>query len=1048
MNLYMKKIYLIVLLGLLSGFGFAQKTGSRKDVNKTSSSVKGLVIGDNESPIEGALIKVINDTITTRTDVNGKFEIPVFAKDKGMAISISSEGYRDAEIYCQGRNELRITLLKTTDRVNPTKRFNLGYVEQESRVTTSSVAGIGDDKISAAKESVEQNLQGQIAGVNVINRSGMPGEGAYFDIRGLSSLFAGNSPLIILDGVYVNMNGQQSPVFDGVFSNPFANLNVSDIENITVLKGAETAAYGSLGANGIVIIDTKESDGLETSINVSMQGGVCDAPKSIPLLNSGGFTSLMTELAHQKYSMNEVVALFPGLVDDKSMPQYYTYANETEWQDEIFGTGAVQDYFVNVKGGDAVAHYSLSLGYHDVKGILENTDLSRYTTHINATINVSPKVKLWTSLGYNINKRSLKEQGIETAVSPLYSTLFKAPSMAPYSSEALTGNKTVYLEEVKEFDVSNPTALVQVTDNFEKSYNIFASLGGEYAFSQAWKLSFLASSNYRKNRENLFIPGVSMNTIATLNDPEVKNMVKHGVGVGHSTFMKGNLMHHKRYKSGNTLNINVGGLALLMDNEYDFGQGINTSNDEFNSLSNTTDKKLISGYLDNYNYMAYNAAVNYGVRDKYFATVICSTDRSSVFGDNGAFEIYPAVSLGWRLSSEEFLKNKAWLNDLKLRAGVGRAGNSNVASSTGQYFFTSKKVKSINGIVRNGIPNGSLNSEKREMLNLGLDWLAFDNRVDVKVDGYIETSKDMMVNKSTSDFLGYSSFLMNGGEMQNKGVEISANFKVVNHNDFDLTVGGNISFSNSEIKSLGGDQHIITDIPGGSVISVIGGNPYEFYGFKTTGVFATQAEADAAGLTNSAGVQFGAGDVTFVDKDGNGIINNKDRFSLGSATPDMFGGFYVDVDFKDFFLTGQFTFSKGAEVYNYMRAQLESMSDLNNQATSVTNRWMIEGQQTNMPKATYGDPMGNGRFSDRWIEDGSYLKLKSLTLGYNLPKNWLGFVQDGIVFVTGENLLTMFSDYLGYDPEFNYSSEPVLNGVDYGKVPLARSIMLGVKVTL
>ncbi|TKG86916.1 hypothetical protein EYV94_28575, partial [Puteibacter caeruleilacunae] len=311
MNLFMKTIYLIIILGLLSGVAFAKSAAGQQDGNKKKSTIKGVVTGDAQVPVQGALIKVINDTITTRTNSEGEFVIPVYGTDKGMIISVTAEGYRHEELYSQGRTELNISLLQKDARVNPTQKFDLGFVTQQKRVATATVDGLTTDKISEVNETAEQALQGQVAGVNMIKRSGMPGEGAYFDIRGISSLYASNSPLVILDGVYVNMAGEQSPVFDGIFSNPFANLNVSDIDNITVLKGAEAAAYGSLGANGVVIIDTKKSDGLETSINLSMQGGLSFSPDAIPVLKSGQFTSLMTELAHQRYDATEVMYRFP-----------------------------------------------------------------------------------------------------------------------------------------------------------------------------------------------------------------------------------------------------------------------------------------------------------------------------------------------------------------------------------------------------------------------------------------------------------------------------------------------------------------------------------------------------------------------------------------------------------------------------------------------------------------------------------------------------------------------------------------------------------------
>ncbi|MCL3781857.1 SusC/RagA family TonB-linked outer membrane protein [Prolixibacteraceae bacterium JC049] len=1045
----MKKTYLITLIIFMAFIISIQgKSQEKDDLKQKIKQIEGVVLNTGNRPIEGALIKISNDTITTMTNKQGKFSLKTVANLKYASISVIADNYRDLDVYVNSKTSLKLVMLSANDRVKPDQVYNTGYYTEEMHSSSTPLGVVSETNIGAIEQSFEQALQGKIAGVEMINRSGMPGEGADFTIRGLSSLTASNSPLVILDGVYVNMTGNNSFVFDGIYNNLFSNINPSDIEKITILKGAEAAAYGSMGANGVVIVDTKKSDGLKTTIDFSMYGGVAFTPSKLPVLKSNDFTNLMTELAHQRFDASTIARNFPGLATDENSPFYKTYNNETNWQDEVFNLGKEQNYFINVKGGDAIANYSLSLGYNDIEGIIKQTKLSRYTTHINANINVSKKVKLWTSLGYNINKRLIKEQGTLTNVSPIYSALFKAPSLHPYETDAMTGERTVYLEKVREFDVSNPTALVQVEDNFEKSYNIFASLGGRYDFTENWAIEGLASLNYFKNRENLFVPGASRRLVGSFDDLEIKNKVRHGIGTVQNSFFKASLKHDKRYQSGNKLSFSLNGNVITNKLEYDFGEGINSANDKFNSLTNTTGKKISGGTLDNFNYLSFNSIAKYSIRDKYYMSAIISTDRSSVYGSNGKFEIYPSISLAWRLSSEKFLQNATWLNDLKVRTNFGIVGNSMISSSSGQFYYTSNRFKSINGIIRSGVPNTDLTSEKRNMFDFGFDLTALNKRIQLNVDLFSETTKDLMINNPTVGFIGYDNFYVNGGELQNKGLEIALNLKLVDSRDWSVNVGGNATFMKSELKNLNGNDYLLSNVLGATIISKVGSNPYEFYGYKTKGVFSTQAEADKANLTNSAGVKFNAGDVIFVDKDNNGIIDSNDRYSIGNATPDVYGGIHVDINYKKFFVKALFTYSFGNDVYNYMRSKTEDMTGFNNQLASVKSRWKMDGQETNIPKATFGDPMGNARFSDRWIEDGSFMKLKTLTLGYTLPKKWLGFVRNGTVFVSGENLFTMFSNYLGYDPEFQYGNNPMLKGIDYGKIPLSKRIVFGVKLNL
>ena len=1038
----MKATYIILLLGIFITSAFAQQSDN-------SGDIVGKVVDLANKPISGATVDVVNNLASEITDQDGSFTISSMLLDDNIGetiLKVEALGYRSVFFYVGSNKNAKITLVNNTAIYDETMTLDMGDASVNKINSTGQSSSITSARINSRYESIEQSLQAKMSGVHVTNRSGMPGEGADVQVRGLSSMFAGNQPLVVLDGVYVNLNANNSQIFQGITNNQLANINVNDVADITVLKGADAAKYGSLGANGVIVINTKKSDGLSTLVNVSMMGGISQAPDQLPLMNSNQFTSLMTELAHQQMSADEILYTFPGLVTDQNSPHYPIYNHETDWNDQVYSNGNVQDYNINVQGGDAVAHYSLSLGYYDSEGIMNNTKLSRYTTHINSTLNISSKVRLYTSLGYNINNRKLKEQGITHQRSAEYSSLFKAPSLHPFATDLLTGEKTIYYDEVKEFGVSNPLALVNNDENFQRNYNIFASLGGIYEFNPHLKLNLVGATNYNKLRENLFIPGGTRNVVASFSDNvEFRNAVIHGVGTDQSVFLEGNLTYDK-YFGSNAFTLNFGGKILESSNEFDFGSGQNTSTDEFTSLKNVTDHKDISGFLTDFNYASINALASYSIYDKYLFNAALTTDKSSVFGSDKNFEVYYNLGLGWRISSEDFLKSQTWVDNILLKAAFGRSGNSMVSNNSSQYTFVATRFKNINGVIRDGIPNKDLTSEKKNLLDLGVDISLFNRRFNLNVNYYDERIRNMMLMQPTASYIGYSTLLTNDGSVNKNGFELAADLRLVNAEKLKLNVGGNITTYNAEVKSLGESDMISIDIPGGSLVNMVGETPNSFYGYETKGVFATTEEANEANLRTVGGAQFGAGDMHFVDQNGDNIIDYKDQVIIGNAMPELYGGGYINVEYSNFFLNVNLNYSINNEVYNYRRSQLESMSDYHNQTSIINNRWIVEGQQTSIPKASFNDPMGNARFSDRWIEDGSYIKVKDLTFGYNLPDDFLG-IRKATIFVTGQNLFVK-TDYLGYDPEFNYGGSSLYNGIDYGKVPLAKRVMVGIKVNL
>lgn len=395
------------------------------------------------------------------------------------------------------------------------------------------------------------------------------------------------------------------------------------------------------------------------------------------------------------------------------------------------------------------------------------------------------------------------------------------------------------------------------------------------------------------------------------------------------------------------------------------------------------------------------------------------------------------------MKESNWLNHVDWLSALTVRGEFGINGNSRFESRLGKYYYESVNYQWSSGIYRNGLPNSKLSPEKVYNSSIGLDFAIVGNRLNFGVDLYREHTKDMIIRDEQAAILGFPYRYKNSGELDTKGIEASFKLNLLNNKDWNWLVGGNIAHFKSEVKSLGNvNKKEVTFTDGANLLMQVGESPYLFYGNKAEKIFTTTAEANAANYRAQNGTYFVAGDVKFLDKNNDKYINNEDYVVIGDPTPDFYGGFYSNLTYKNWGLFMNFTYSYGNDIYNGVRRSLESMKDFSNQDHAIARRWQIEGQETDIPRASYGDPTGNSRFSSRWIEDGSYLKLKELTVSYETnKKNWI--FNSIRVYLTGENLVT-FTKYLGMDPEFSYSYDPQMLGMDLGKMPLSRNVKLGV----
>lgn len=488
--------------------------------------------------------------------------------------------------------------------------------------------------------------------------------------------------------------------------------------------------------------------------------------------------------------------------------------------------------------------------------------------------------------------------------------------------------------------------------------------------------------------------------------------------------------------------------ALLTSYEYDAAFGRNSNNDYYQTLGDAQSLgKYFSGYNNKWNWMNLYAHADYTFANLLKVGLSASWDGASSIGkDATRMSFYPAGEVVVMAKQLPGLKTFDFINKLNLYANYGLTGNSRYSSKLGKYYYTSRPYQTIAGIVRANVPNTKLEAETDYTLNLGVETSLWNNRVDLGVGYYDINAKNVLMTGVRSSVLGTSTYYNNDAEISSSGLELSLAVTPIYTKDLKWTIGGNLTTLKNEVKSLGNINDIVTPLnDGAEIITRVGENPYAFYGYKTNGVFSTTAEAAAANLSNRSGMKYQAGDMRYVDMNNDHIINDDDKVVIGSATPDFFGSIFTRVEYKNFALDVTMAYSVGNDAYNAVRRVTESGSDFSNQSISMVRRWSMEGQVTDIPRVMYGDKVGNNDFSDRWIEDASYLKLRDVTLSYTWNKPLFNFIQGGTLFVTGENLFCI-TDYLGLDPEFSYSNSSVYQGVDYAKVSAPRSIKFGVNL--
>ncbi|MGM9790239.1 MAG: SusC/RagA family TonB-linked outer membrane protein [Candidatus Cryptobacteroides sp.] len=1031
--------YLSVILLSVAGIAASAQNASEKSV------IKGQVLDANtRKPLSSVSVSSSSIRRAAVSDAEGRFSVTAYSKD--IILMFARDGYYSTEVKTYGRDSLRI-LLQSASRTMTSATVVLPLGETSPANIAGQADNIHISRISEGQMAVSDALAGRMAGLRVLSKSGMPGEGSFVNFRGNRTIYADNTPLVVIDGIPYIIDENISSIVNGYSYDILEVVSPSNIENVTFIKGADAIQYGSLGSNGVLMIQTRRGRVSQTSVEFTSTEGAALNSKQIPLLSGMGFNRYIADVASGKYSSTESIGKdFPFLSGNMTYDQKVRYGFNTDWQDLIYKPAIHSNNVLKVSGGDAIVQYLVTAGYQYIDGTLYGTSKGKFNTTGNTSINFSEKLKAFAAISFDFIDIKEQEQGLSPETNPILSAFSYSPIMGVNEVDANGGILKEYNPVDPMMGISNPVSILENIEAKNKIYDFSVNLGVDYTIIPNLKADVRFGIFYKYIKDDIFIGGKSTSSIAALQDGIALNTVRSGASESKDYFVKAGLSYDLN-KGRHSASFNAGYQLLSSGYSASRGMGINTATDRYKTLGDVSSTgRRTGGYDEAQRWINVYAGAKYNYNRILYASLAGQIDRSSSYGAHShLWYPTPAAQLSWKINNMPLLRNVDAISDFNLRAEYSINTNSRYRNSLSSFYYVLKQIKDVSGLVRAGIPNEKLGPEKVSNFDFGLDFALAGDKLRLTADVFEQKTNDMIMASDIPGTYGFTTTYRNDGAMRTRGLEAGISAVLVDKG-FHWRVGGNISWYKTVLTDLGASGDKIIDYGDGvTLINRKGEAPFSFYGFKTDGVYATTADAKASGLATNGGYQFQGGDVKFIDN-GDHVISDKDKAILGSADPDFFGGFYSEMRIKGFRLYANFTYSYGNEIYNATRRYNESGSSFRNQAASVDRRWVAEGQVTDIPRAAYGDPAGNSRFSDRWIEDGSYLKLKELTFSWETRKKFL-FMNGFKVYVTGENLFTV-TKYTGIDPEFAYSYNMATVGMDLCKVPVPRIIKAGIVVKL
>lgn len=1005
----------------LEGTHIILTTEAIKDLHaqQQAKTVTGTVTDVSGEPIIGANIRIKGTTTGTITDIDGNFSIE--AKPQSV-IEVSYIGYLTQETVINNQKSIRFLLKEDTKTLDEV--VVIGYGVQKKADLTGSVANINTEKLNTqSNANIGQALQGKIAGVDIVSQGGAPCSGTRIMVRGIGTL-NNASPLYIVDGMYMNS---------------IDHINPNDIASIDVLKDASSAAiYGSRAANGVIIVTTKEGSNTEGKpiIDLSVNLGISTASKFLDMLDAKGWAEVTT-IARQAIGK-------PAL----DMATDLANKPDNDWQDIMFRPALMQNYNLSVKGGGKYSTYYTGLGYFNQDGIVKGTNYQRY--------NIQSK---------NDYKRGIFSAGTNLIISfshdkPLHqelrggmigTILQSVPTLEKYDDTREGGYGGTYGDVV---NIPHPLAIIDdnIMDRYNENVKIFANLYAQIELFKGlkYKLNLTPDFSFEryKNYLNKYDFGLATNSITQLTERQRRrrNILVENLLTFDRTFgeHKISALAGYTYQDSRFRHIQAYGEGLPQGLEEIDAATTNRSN-EGNSW-----RSVLTSIL---------GRVFYSYQNKYLFTATIRRDGSSKFGKNNRYGYFPSFSLGWNVAEEKFMENVHWLDQLKLRGGYGVLGNQEIDN----YQYSSTITTGINypdgngGLLQGAFPknfaNPDIKWEETAMTNVGIDFMAFNNRLSLTADYYVKNTKDILLTVPIPISSGGANDpIRNAGKIRNNGFEFNLGW--MDQPNPDISYGINLigSFNKNKVIAMGSESG---SIKGGSTNQNIttsetkAGYPIGGYWLiSTAGYFNSQEEVDAYAKDGKK-IQPAAepGDIKFVDANNDGVINDDDRVFQGSPFPDFTFALNGNMRYKNFDLSIGLQGVLGNKIYNATRQTLEDVTKGSNFLASCLDYWTPENKNASHPRLTWDDPNRNTRAeSDRYLENGSYLRLRSVQLGYTFPQTWFkGAIQHARVYINAENLFTITS-YSGYSPDVN-ADNANYRGFDNFIYPTNRTFMLGLNVT-
>lgn len=1044
-----RKLILMLLASFL--FSFIMKA-------QTGNEITGKVV-DALGELPGVTVVVKGSSNGTTTNLNGEFLLKNVKPND--VIQFSFIGYKTQTIKVGNQKKFNITMIEDAQTLEEVQIVAVGYGDVRRRDLTGSIGSANmKDLVKTPVSNIAENLGGRIAGVQVSSSDGGPGDNFDIVIRGAGSLTGSTAPLYVIDGFPSETSGLSS-------------LNPNDIESIDILKDASaTAIYGARGANGVVIVTTKKGGAGKPTITYNGSLKVSNVKNTPEMMNGYEFVLLQQEIMGngEDFKDNYITDLYPSIDD-------YLYAPSYDWQDYIYRTALSHSHHLSMTGGQGDLKYTTSLSYDDTQGVIINSGVKRYQGRVNLSQKVNNKLKIDFTGNYASNVQDGPTVSTSTtAMSTAYMySVWSFRPVSPTGSDLLNQmyDEGVNMSEDYRF---NPVKSAQNEYRHKTTNNLQFNVGVEYELLKNLKLKVTAGYVARDYKNEEFNNSQTRTGNSHPSNTQSKGINAYLYQSEDRSYLNENTLSYQLNKKSHSFNALLG---MSVQKNTSYIHSIRTeqiSNESFGmaGLDKGSNPVVTSSKGEN-KLMSYFGRINYNYDSRYYVTATMRADGSSKFAKGNRWGYFPSGSLAWAFQRESFVsENLSWLSNGKLRFSYGQTGNNRI----GNYDYMAHLITNDNiykypwngeftkGYVLSSMYNEKLKWETTEQLDFGLDLGFLDGRINLNMDYYIKTTKDLLLDADISASSGFSTATLNVGKLRNSGFELTLETTNIKTNDFTWTSNFNIAFNKNEIIALNSGQPYMTSyiswdnkyktVP--AYISKVGESAGKMYGFvyegtykyedfdKTTGANGEDVYTLKEGIPYyTAGTQ--PGDPKYKDLDGNGEINEKDKTTIGNGQPKHIGGFSNNFVWKNFDLNIFFQWSYGNDILNANRLVFENPTSKQNtnMFASYVNRWTPENPTSNMPRAR---AQGSSEYSSLYVEDGSYLKLKNISLGYNFDAKLLKplHISNARVYVSAENIATITS-YSGSDPEVSTRNSPLTPGFDWSAYPRSLNVSFGLNVT-